>query len=167
MHNTTFSFSDLPSINTIDLDAIVGGEGWGEWVGKYAGATVGGGLGALGGTAAGTAVGGPVGGVVGGGAGAAARSLSRIERERRRRGVARAAATLGVPPRTRSHRRCDPGNLLCCELPSQAIVVLARPVGPGSPQRLARSPRRTRSRARRAVTRARRNDRHGRRGLIE
>jgi hypothetical protein len=69
MHN--LSFSDLPSIDLNNLDAIVGGEGWGEWIGKYAGATIGGGLGALGGTAAGTAVGGPVGGVVGGGAGGA------------------------------------------------------------------------------------------------
>jgi hypothetical protein len=69
MHNPAISFSDLPSIDTVDLNTILGGEGWGEWVGKYAGAAVGGGLGALGGTALGTAVGGPVGGVVGGGAG--------------------------------------------------------------------------------------------------
>ena len=69
MQNPAISFSDLPSIDTLHLDLITGGEGWGEWVGKYAGATIGGGLGALGGTAAGTAIGGPVGGVVGGGAG--------------------------------------------------------------------------------------------------
>ena len=71
MHNPAISFSDLPSIDPIDLGMIIGGEGWGEWVGKYAGAAVGGGLGALGGTAAGTAIAGPVGGVVGGGAGGA------------------------------------------------------------------------------------------------
>jgi hypothetical protein len=71
MQNPAISFSDLPSIDLANLDTILGGEGWGEWVGKYAGAAVGGGLGALGGTAAGTAIGGPVGGVIGGGAGGA------------------------------------------------------------------------------------------------
>src|SRR5262245_46584456 len=69
MQNPAISFSDLPSIDLTDLSAIIGGEGWGEWVGKYAGAAIGGGAGALAGTAAGTAIGGPVGGVVGGGAG--------------------------------------------------------------------------------------------------
>jgi hypothetical protein len=68
MHNPAINFSDLPSIELTDLSAVLGGEGWGQWVGKYAGAAVGGGLGALAGTAAGTAIGGPVGGVVGGGA---------------------------------------------------------------------------------------------------
>jgi hypothetical protein len=69
MQNPAINLSDLPSIDLVDLSAVLGGEGWGQWVGKYAGAALGGGLGALGGTAAGTAIGGPVGGVVGGGAG--------------------------------------------------------------------------------------------------
>jgi hypothetical protein len=69
MHNPAINLSDLPSIDLMDLSAVLGGEGWGQWAGKYAGAAIGGGLGAFGGTVGGTAVGGPVGGVVGGGAG--------------------------------------------------------------------------------------------------
>ena len=48
-----FDFSSLPSIDSLDLEAIMGGEGWGQWVGKYAGAAVGGAGGALLGTGAG------------------------------------------------------------------------------------------------------------------
>ena len=79
----------------------------------------------------------------------------------------RAAATLGVPPRTRSASARPPG-VLCSAAPSRAAataVGLHRPpVSPagygasrlpaGGPPRLRlRSPRRTHSRARRAVTR--------------
>ena len=45
MQNPAISFSDLPSIDAINLDLITGGEGWGQWIGKYAGATLGGALG--------------------------------------------------------------------------------------------------------------------------
>lgn len=47
-------FSALPSIDALDLDAVMGGEGWGQWVGKYAGAAIGGAGGALLGTAGGS-----------------------------------------------------------------------------------------------------------------
>ena len=53
---------ELPTIDISDLDYIVGGEGWGQWVGKYAGAFVGG--------AAGVAAGTPGGPIVQGGLGA-------------------------------------------------------------------------------------------------
>jgi hypothetical protein len=46
-------FSALPTIDSLDLNAVVGGaeqEGWGQWAGKYVGA----GLGGLGGAALGT-----------------------------------------------------------------------------------------------------------------
>ena len=45
-----FDFSSLPSIDALDLEAIMGGEGWGQ----YAGAAVGGAGGALLGTGAGS-----------------------------------------------------------------------------------------------------------------
>lgn len=47
-------FSELPSIDIHNLDFILGGEGWGQWVGKYAGAALGGAGGALLGTAGGS-----------------------------------------------------------------------------------------------------------------
>lgn len=47
-------FSALPSIDSLHLDAVIGGaegqEGWGQWVGKYAGAALGGTAGAALGT---------------------------------------------------------------------------------------------------------------------
>jgi hypothetical protein len=46
----TFEFSSLPSIDAIDLAAVIGGEGWGQWIGKYTGAA----LGAAGGAPLGT-----------------------------------------------------------------------------------------------------------------
>ena len=80
----------------------------------------------------------------------------------------RSAATLGVPPRTRSHRRCSPGrSLLCSTLPDRGrgnhcAFTTGEPRGLrrcaparwGAPHRLARSPRGTHARARRAVTRS-------------
>lgn len=47
-------FNALPSIDVLDLEAVMGGEGWGQWVGKYAGAALGGAGGALLGTAGGS-----------------------------------------------------------------------------------------------------------------
>lgn len=61
-------FSNLPSIDSIDLASVIGGEGWGQWIGKYAGAALGGGGGAVAGGLGGTALGGPIGGLAGGGA---------------------------------------------------------------------------------------------------
>ena len=59
------NFSELPSINAFDLDAVVGGEGWGEWAGKYIGAGLGGAAGAGLGFVGGGAVAGPPGAAVG------------------------------------------------------------------------------------------------------
>jgi hypothetical protein len=61
--NPAITFSDLPSIEDLDLAFIVGGEGWGQWAGKYIGA----GVGAAAGFGVGTAVGSPVAGAVAGG----------------------------------------------------------------------------------------------------
>ena len=36
-----FDFTALPTIDGVDLDAVLGGEGWGQWAGKYIGAGVG------------------------------------------------------------------------------------------------------------------------------
>ncbi|HUJ58385.1 MAG TPA: hypothetical protein VLX92_07830 [Kofleriaceae bacterium] len=66
----TFEFSSLPAIDSLDLNAVIGGEGWGQWAGKYIGAGLGGAGGALLGTGAGAwtgpgaiAAGGALGGV--------------------------------------------------------------------------------------------------------
>jgi len=66
------------TINLSDLDAIIGGRGWGEAIGNYVGTAVGGAAGAvaggLGGAAVGSAVpviGTTIGGLAGGGAGGA------------------------------------------------------------------------------------------------
>jgi hypothetical protein len=57
-----------------------------------------------------------------------------IDRVRTRGHVVRAGAVLGVPPRTRSHRRAPRASLLCSTLPgrSPAIAVLSPPVSPAS-----------------------------------
>jgi hypothetical protein len=69
-----FDFSALPSLDALDLEAIMGGEGWGQWAGKYVGAAVGGAGGALIG-AGGGAWAGPVGVAAAGALGAAGASL--------------------------------------------------------------------------------------------
>ena len=101
-----------------------------------------------------------------------------MDRVRLRGRVVRAGAVLGVPPRTRSHRRAPPG-FAASQYPSRAaataVGVLSRPGirvrfaplrwGPRAPRSLPDGGP-TRQRAR-AVTRTRRNDRRGSAALIE
>jgi COMC family len=70
--------ANFETLNLSDLDAIIGGRGWGEAIGNYVGTAIGGAAGAVGGGLGGAAVGSAVpvigttiGGLAGGGAGGA------------------------------------------------------------------------------------------------
>ena len=93
-------------------------------------------------------------------------------------GEPRAAATLGVPLRTRSPARLPPGFSASQHLPTRRrSSALAQPASPascalrarplGDPRSPSHSPKRTpRGRAARVPRPRRRNDRHGRSGLL-